>query len=420
VTGEETDTFSRSPTPVKLRIDALDPNSGSVQTLATASLPDSAIDLGSLGFDSVAVLQVYGLDSIGSTRVFGASLPIQYGALDGTTLPLFVQRTGEFARMPAPCDGGVCGLSDSRQSPVLSIVGGRFLFIGGGSDSANATSIQLYDFTTYAPQVGTPKLHRVPKSIAFIGTVAWLIDSAGATQFDISNASWIDVAPPMGGTFAEVAGGSTVSAIDGSQFIVGATRLTDATDKVLALDPKGNSSWLTLSAKRAGAAASWVPAGLVVVGGSPSAAGVEIIRGGTVTGSPLPYPPDVSMGAGAAALDPADVLVAGGLMADLTDAGVRAAALGCATNCAFTPWSALPVAISAAQAFPINAANAVVVGSELSGRSHLYRLTTTGATEVATKVAHMNARAVLSPFGPPGSLVLFGGANMIESYTPPM
>jgi hypothetical protein len=414
VTGEETDTFTRAPAPVTLQVDSID-TSGHSQTLATKSLPTASIDLGSLDESAVATLEVLGLDANGNRLVFGRSIPIQFGALDGLTIPLFVQRTGELARLPSP-------LPDARTEPTLAVIGGRFLFVGGGADSALASTIQLYDFAGYSALGSPPTMPRIPESVAMVRTVGWLIDGAGATQFDFSNSSSAVVIPPTGGSFGEVAGGATVSARDGSQFVVGATRTTGAaTARVLALDPSGKPSWLTLSAPRLGAAATWVEGqGLVVAGGSATASGVEMVSVGSTTGAPLAYPPDASTGAGATALDRQHVLLAGGVAPPASsDAGARTIDLACLSQCAPAPWSPLPAAVVPAQAFAIDPANALVVGSEpVTGTTHVYRLTSATATELMPKVAHARARAVASPVGPPGSVIVFGGANEIESFTP--
>jgi hypothetical protein len=90
--------------------------------------------------------------------------------------------------------------------------------------------------------------------------------------------------------------------------------------------------------------------------------------------------------------------------------------------CTPATWSALKVAVGAAQVFTIDAANAFMIGSEASmggaasGTSHAYRLTSTTATEVPFKVPRQNARAALSPVG--SIVVVGGGAAEIESFTP--
>ena len=173
VTGAETDTFTRSPAPTALIVDAVD-SQGTPTTLARVPLPATNVDLGKRDENAVAAITVSAVDALGDPVVFGSSLPLQYGSLEGATIPIFVQRTGELARMPGP-------LSDPRQAPVLSQVQGRYLFVGAGNDTAIAETTQLYDFLTFAPLPAPPTLPRVPQSIAFVGTVALLIDASGGT-----------------------------------------------------------------------------------------------------------------------------------------------------------------------------------------------------------------------------------------------
>jgi hypothetical protein len=225
---------------------------------------------------------------------------------------------------------------------------------------------------------------------------------------------------------------------NGVQFIVGATRTTGApTSAILEIDPNntsnsnytlaGGPTWVNLSAPRLGAAAAWVAGrGLVVAGGSATAPGVEIVGvvsdGGngnpltvTPTGSPLAYPPDDTMSAGATALSSATVLLAGGLSATANDATPRTINLACASACSLSPWAtSLPILMESAQAFTMSATEAFVVGSELfSGVTHAYTVTSAAVTEIPTKVPHANATAVWSPVG---SIAIVGGSELIETF----
>jgi hypothetical protein len=384
-------------------------------------LPATNVDLGKHDENAVAAIAVSGVDAMDQPLVFGSTIPLQYGSLEGATIPIFVQRTGELARLPH-------ALSDSRQAPVLSQFQGRYLFVGAGSDASIAKTTQLYDFLTFAPLPAPPSLPRVPQSIAFVGTVALLVDDQGGTYFDFStNASVAAPVPPGPFSFAAVAGGATVIADDGSEYVVGATRSTGpATAAVLVVDPTntrnaqyvtGNLTWASLSVPRLGAAAAWVVGrGLVVTGGDATAAGVEIIvPPPSSANSALPYPPDASVGTGATALPGGQkVLLAGGVTASGQDVGVRAIDLSCATYCT-TMWPPLPIAIGAAQAFALDATTAIVVGSEGSGPTHVFRLTSSSVRELPTRIPHRNARASLTPLG---TLAIVGGAGEIESFTP--
>jgi hypothetical protein len=424
LTGGETDTFTQSPVPTQIKVQA-DNGSGILTTLAVASYPTDTIDLGNQDQTAVATLDVSALDANGNELVFGASVPLQYGALDGATLPIFVQRVGQNARMPAP-------LTDSRQAPMLAVLSGRFLVVGGGSDSTLATQTVIYDFAQFAMLDAPPTLPRAPLSMPVLGTVGLVIDQNGGTYYDFSQNASADVAAPSGYAYADVAGGQTIyDATDGLVFVVGATRSSGSpTAAVLQIDPNdtsnsaypnGNMTWLNLSTPRLGASATWIESrGLVIAGGSATGAGVEIVAKSETAGASLPFPPDASVGAGMTVLDQSHVLLAGGVLPNGTDAGVRALDLGCAQSCGTAPstqvWGALPVPVGTASLFDIDPARAFLVANEpSSGLTHTYLLNSSGATEVPTKVPHTNASAFLSPVG---SVVLFGGATEMESFTP--
>jgi hypothetical protein len=428
VTGAETDVFTASPAPTTLKVIALDANNNAT-TIATASLPTDSIDLGQQDESAVATLAVEGTDSTGAQVVFGASLPVQYGALAGSTLPIFVQRTNEFARLPSPP-------SDARQNPMLAIIGERFLIIGAGTGPTDPLKTQIYDFASLAPLGSPPSLPRVPLSMPVVGTVALIIDQKGGTYYDFAQGIGGDATPPMGNTFGDVAGGQVVyDTTDAYIYVVGGTRTSGApTAAVLQIDtndssnsnyPTGNLHWLSLTAPRLGASAAYVSGrGLVVTGGSPTAAGVEILGKTDTTGSALPFPPDSSIGASVSgfAHDASHVLVAGGLTPTGGDAGVRKLDLGCGTSCGTMgteSWGSLPTPLGDSSTFALPGdTSALVVGNELrGGATHTFVVNSSGKpTEMQTKVAHSGARAMLSPTG---TVVLFGGATEIESFTTP-
>jgi hypothetical protein len=431
VTGGETDTFTQSPVPTKIKVVAND-GSQTPPTLATASYPTDSIDLGNVDQNAVAAIAVYGLDGSGKTLIYGESVVLQYGALDGATLPIFVQRVGQNARLPSP-------LGDSRQAPTLGILSDRFLIVGGGADSSIGTTTNVYDFAQFATLASPPSLPHIPTSMPIVGTMAIVIDTAGAASYDFSQTqpgATELVAPTNAAfSFADVAGGQTIyDTTDSSStiYVVGATRTTGSpTAAVLQIQPNdasnpaypfGNMTWLTLSSARLGASAAWHSArGLVVAGGSPTAAGVEIIAPQGTGGSPLPFPSDASSGAAMTQLDGTHLLVAGGVLPDGSDAGVRALDLGCAQGCGSAPgtqtWGS-PLATPLTNAFvaDYDPARALLVGSEpRSGLTHVFLLTTAAATEIPTKVAHTNARAISSPVG---TVLIVGGATEIESFVP--
>jgi hypothetical protein len=426
IVDDEAGTFTESPAPTELQVLAVQSaDAGTV--LATAQLPASTIDLGNLDESSPTVsINVTGFDATKTRRVFGATLPLQYGLLVRQTVPVFVQRTGELARLPG-------ALSDARRQPSLAILQGEFLLVAGGSEPSWSQTTQLFDFGGFSPFVSPPALPASPQSLALAGTVAWLVNAAGGTYFDFSSSGYASIPLPAGGSFADVAGGATVVDDSGIQYIVGGTRMTGPpTASVLKIDPTntsdshypyGEPTWLTLTTPRLGAAASWVTQrGLVVAGGNtdPAAAGVEVIASTATTGSALPFAADFTMGAGAAQLDATHLLLSGGISSALLDPGTRALDLNCASlaSTCVAPWQpALPVVLATAQTFTWSTpADGLVVGNEFgSGKTHVFRLSPTSATEVPTRTAHTYASAVWSPVG---SIVLFGGSPTIESFTP--
>jgi hypothetical protein len=441
VTGEETDTFTQTPVPTNIIVEVAGEDAGAWTTLVTAPYPTDTIDLGNQDQDAVASLGVEATDSNGNELIFGASVPLQYGALDGETLPIFVQRVGQNARLSNFPSG------DTRQAPLLSILSDRFLIVSGGLESATSLTTEIYDFAQFNLLTPAPTMPIVPASIAVTSTIGLIVDTAGDGwyyDYSGSTSNYTFTAPTDATnnfTLADVAGGQAIYDPSGVYvFIVGATRTTgtptqavleiNTTDTSNATYETGNLSWLSLADARLGASATYVaPYGLVVAGGSPTAPGVEVIAvlSSATVGSELMYPPDPSSGAGMTVLDESgNILLAGGLLPSGADAGVRAITLGsCGTPCTPTYWGpnngALPVPVTLGFVFPLNPAYAFLVGSEPStsqapGLTHTFTLTTAGATEVPTKVAHTNASAIESPMG---SVIFYGGANgEIESFTP--
>ena len=408
--GGETDAMTRAPAPVSLLVESV-ASDGTATQLTRVGLPATTIDLGDQSQDTVAQLRVTAFDADGTARVRGTSVAVQLGGLAGTTLELFVQRAGELARLPSP-------LADARPQPLLAAVSGRYFFVAGGSDASLALATQLYDLATYTPMASPPKLPRAPKSMALFGTVALLVDETGATWFSLADSTTADAGVPTGGSFAEIAGGASVVADDGSVYIVGGTRPTgDPTPRVLRLDTAGTISFVSLTTARLGATATWVVGrGLVVAGGSATGAGVEILGATATSATALSFPPDPTTGAGAAALDGAHVVFAGGVDPMKADAKLRVVDLGCASMCTAAPWtSSLPALLVRAQAFALGDGGALVVGDDAMGVTHAARVSPTRADDVPFKAARSGARAVLLPTG---AIAVVGGAQVVETFVP--
>jgi len=219
--------------------------------------------------------------------------------------------------------------------------------------------------------------------------------------------------PSGSATWADIAGGLTVLADDGTEYVVGATRTTvPATAAILVVSTSQTLSWAALNTPRLGAAAGWVTGrGLVVAGGSSTlnSAGAELLGADAVIAGPLPYPTDPTTGGGIDALDSAHALYVAGSSAHVID-------FTCTSACTEAAWTAtLPAALTFAQVFDIDSSSVFVVGEEAGGASHAFELSSSLAQEIPFKLARNHARAVRTPMGP---IAVVGGNAVMESFTP--
>ncbi|HVH42307.1 MAG TPA: hypothetical protein VM925_08180, partial [Labilithrix sp.] len=130
VTGDETDVFSRAPAPVTLVTEkiALD---GTRVELSRAALPTDTVELGDRPRTESGALAVSGLDASGAAVIRGETLFVQWGALERIGLEVFVQRTGELARMPRG--------PNAFDATVATMIAGSYVL------AASGTSTMIYD-----------------------------------------------------------------------------------------------------------------------------------------------------------------------------------------------------------------------------------------------------------------------------------
>jgi len=403
-TGEETDVFTRAPAPALLTVDSLAQDRTSTE-IARATLPASTIDLGRRDQSTIAAISVRGLDAVGATLIRGETLYVELGALKGSTLDVFVQRSGELARMPS----GPLAIAATKATVTV----GRYVLLTAG------TTGTLYDLLNLTTLASTPVLPRAAKSVATVGTIVLLVDDTGATTLDLSDSSTSEIAAPSNGTYAEVAGGDRFGASDTTQYIVGATRPSgDPTARILVVATSNAASFAGLTAPRAGACAVYVNGrGLLVYGGSGTAAGAELLAPGSTLAAPLPIPPDAVHGCGATLLDSTHVLIVGGTGATGdTGAGLPARVLDltCTTNCAPVAWPDV-VKLTTAQVQPLAADAAFVLGDDAAGNTHAYRISAAaGMREITLKAPRQGGKLVYSPTG--AVHVVGGNAAGVEQY----
>ena len=393
VTGEETAVFTREPAPVTLVTEKIGTD-GTRTEISRAQLPTDVVRLGDQQRSEIGAIAVSALDATGAPLGRGETLFVQWGALEDTTLEVFVQRTGELARMPR---------GPAAFDPlVATVVVGRYIL------AANGTATTTYDLLGLRPVTNVTVLPRPARSIASVGTAALVIDEVGATTFELTDGTTYETAAPAGGTFGEVAGGGQVTAPDGTQYIVGATRAAGGpTARVLVLDKEGKGSFAGLTVPREGACATYVEGrGLVVVGGDAAGAGAELLAPGATLATPLPFPPDAVKGCGAAALDNARVAVAGG------GGPVRVLDLACTTACTPSSWPD-PIPLVRVEARRLSPDAAFVLGDDADGVTHAYRASAEGLREVPLRNPRRGARLVSNPMG---ALAVVGGGPGIEQY----
>lgn len=407
VLGGETDTLARAPAPTTLVVASVDLN-GNEREVARTPLPSTGIDLGERAKNDIAAVRVKGLLPDGTEVVRGGSLFFQWGALEVSRLDVFVQRRHELARLPG--EGVVF------EAPVTAVVAGRYVL------EAKDTSFGLFDLLRNDGLPIANVLPRPARSIATYGTSALVVDEAGATYLDLNDGRTADVLAPAGGTYGEIAGGLTVTADDGTQFVVGATRIGGGPSaRVLRLATDGNLTFLSLAAPREGACAAWVTGrGLVVWGGSADAPGGELLATSAAVGAPLAYPPDPVRGCGAVALDGGRLVVAGGARPAAAPF-VATVDLACPAACAAAPWPGV-ADLPRADVTLVADDAVLVVGDGADGNAKAYRASAAELRELPLRVPRRGVRMITSPSiaaAPTTRVrpaVVVGGAAVLEQY----
>jgi len=404
--GHEPDPWTESPAPTRGRVEK-ELADGSRSVIVDGPAPVREFSLGEGG---VGRFVVSGDDADGVTRVRARSLPVSPAGLASSILPLFVSRTGTFARPPGEL------VTDQGERPPAAVVAGRYVVFAGGA-SGDRVALDGYDLGAWSPlqpppSMGCPTAPCEITSLAVVsGTLSLAIGSDWAIWFDLDAGTSGDVARPDGlASWADVAGGSTVLTPSGEAYVVGATRMDAPSQAVVRIDADGVLSYVALVTPRRGAAATWVTGrGLVVVGGAGgSAAGAELMADGANAFTVLPYPSDETTGSALVARDGSRVLRVGGRDAASSPAPSVELDLGCGTGCQPTPAGA-DVALDRAAAFSVAEGHVLVVGDDADGNTSAALLDGTSATPVPLRDPRKGATALALPTGHVGVVGGIGG-----------
>ena len=416
--GGESDTITRTPAVATYVIEQVD-RAGNRQTLKNATWTSGAsLDLGDLSQSVVASIQLTGSDGSGNAIVWGAVPFAALGAFDGLTIPLFVQRKGEFARMPGTT-------LDGRDAPLLA-TSSRGVYIAGGGNLALAAydMLSLDGFSSTCPAAPAKSFALAISSAANTdgeSAMAWRIDDAGVDVVGLAQCTEYGSLVKLDGTssWSDFAGGRTVTGDDGSAYIVGPSRTSAPSGTILKITPDANASTLVDAIitsiqppTRTGAATAWAPGyGVFIYGGVSSATkGGEYVNstGGV---SEIDVPPDPRQGLAAISFDgKTTMLVAGddqqSLLVDLSCGGCAPKTWGVATNVKLTS--------PALFALGKNTKTFLLVGDDPSGVTRAFRMTETASDPKPLKISRTGARGVQVETGQ--IVIVGGGSSTPESY----
>ncbi len=423
--GGENDTITRNPAVDTFIVEAVD-RAGNRQSLMDAAakwVSGETLDITDLSQTTVASIQLTGSDSNGNAIVWGAVPFAELGAFDGLTIPLFVQRKGDTARMPETIDAGTAPLLAATTRSVYA----------AGSD----TNLLGYDmlFLGPLPACATPT---TTKSFALVisptantdgeQAMAWRIGDDAASVYGIGECAGdyggSNISLGDGGiAWSDFAGGRTVMDNSGTAYIVGPSRTSGAlTGVIFKIVPDTEASTLVDAiissisiTPRRGAATAWSNGnGLFVYGGSSAGSDVgQVVSsdGGIRSiAAPTDAGADTREGLAAIAIDDNRMLVAGD---DQTPIIVDLSCSQCALK---TFGQSTGVKLTSPSLFPLPNGAFLLVGDDSTGTTRLFRLSDTdaGAQEKMLKTHRNRARAIQFETG---QIVIIGGGSATpESY----
>ena len=427
-TGQETDTYTMDPVPSKYTTYSLSSttSNATLTELATSDKPIDSIEVPPTG---VNWYSLQATDADGVIRVEANSLALSGIGMAGYNYPLFAGRTDAFCRPPGAL------VTAQGDHPPLGLIWGRYIWaVGGGTTSAIASdsydlvswgeaSPQTYsnDFTSLSCNNELPCQYLSFATYAvydsstgeFVDQFGLGIGSAWASAIDIGAGTTTPVNVPTGlSSWSDIAGGRTYYAPSGAVYIVGPTRSTAESSAVLEIGTDTNLHPFALGAARLKAAATYIEGqGLVVIGGSATAPGVEVLADDSDKFTALDFPPDEVQGAALLQekLSSSVVWRVGGRKSDGTPAPSVAYDLSCTGigsdtgdagaaggGCQPTPLTGRDIDVAMATGYGYDVFH-VVVGEQDDGTMVAWRVTDTDATLIPQREPRMAASVIDLP-----------------------
>lgn len=428
-TGQESDIYTLSPAPVTFTVSkqsSTDDNATWV-TVSNSNAPVQTIEVETTGSNWYTL---QGTDAAGTRRVQANSFAISGVGMAGYEYPLFIGRTDIFSRPPGSL------VTAQGDHPPVGIVWGRYLWALGGA-SVSTVQTDSYDLIEWgeaaAGATGSLSTLTCPQQPCRVESLALYsaynsstsnydqyalaIGGTWALGIDIYNATSVTVNPPTGlSSWADIAGGRIVTNSSGASFVVAATRSGTESAAVLEVATDSKLYARALGAKRQGAATAYVNSyGLVVLGGSATAAGAELLAPNTTSFASLPYPPDETQGAALLRTSQTSGVLwrIGGRKLDGTPAPSVAYDLACVQNCQPTPLAGFDVDVPSTQGFGYGDYR-IVVGEKDDGTMVAWRITDAGLVEIPQRLPRRSATA----FQLPNGFVALVGGTLVSDGSP--
>lgn len=407
-TGQEQGALGLDPAVALVTVTASNPD-GSVKLSASAA-PGGSFDLGDVPDTTILGFELEGTTEDGTVVARGRSVSVPIGALGSIELPLFLQRTGSFARAPSD-------LVRAHVHAPAVIFGERYVLTSGGDSalgsngSADPALGERYDLLGWTSAGSEAVFSRAARTMVALGDTLLLIDDDGADFVDPNSFSAESAVAPEGFTFAELAGGLAIDGADGVVYVVGATRVGEPSDAVLVIDASGGFTGVRLSQKRAAAAATYVDGvGLVIVGGADVGPAIETVGTDGVTLDSVPYPSDPTTGAAAVVTAEDQIAVIGGRSGG-QPAATRILDLRCQADCVPVGIDDAAVPDLAARTRAFNLSSSILlVGEDEDGETLAFRLRLEPGSVEPLPLKQRRLGASISP-APNGTLMVLGGAT---------